>query len=121
MGYVGALLREVHRLLRPGGLAIIGTVNRHALSLRLLKERALTVSPPEHLTFYTRAGLTEAVAAARLELTRCWSATVYLREWTRRADSDHYTERRSKLTDGSVFRSAMKLANLALGVDKPRR
>ena len=114
IGDVGAFLREVHRLLRPGGLAVIGTVNRHGVSLRVLRERALTVSPPEHLTFFTRAGLSEAVAAAGLELTRCWSATIYLREWTRRADIDHYTEWRSRLTGGSLFRCAMTIANLAL-------
>ena len=93
---------------------MIGTVNRHGVSLRVLKERALTVSPPEHLTFFTRAGLSEAVAAAGLELTRCWSATIYLREWARRVDNDRYTAWRSKLTGGSLFRSAMNIANLAL-------
>ena len=114
VGDVRGLLREVHRILRPGGFAVIGTVNRRGVSVRVLKERALIVSPPEHLTFFTRAGMSRAVTAAGLEMARCWSATIYLREWTGRADNDGYTEWRSKLTGGALFPSAMKAANLIL-------
>ena len=109
-----ALLEEVRRILRPGGLAAIGTVHRHGISLRLLKERALTVSPPEHLTFFTKVGMERVISAAGLALQECWSATVYLREWTSRTDNDDYRAWRTRLGDGALFRAAMSFGNRVL-------
>ena len=111
---VGALLSSVHGLLRPGGIAVFGTVHRSGVSLRARGERALTVSPPEHLTFFTRAGMSEAVTSVGFELVRCWSETIYLREWTRTQADAEYTAWRSGATSGPLFRAAMKLANAGL-------
>jgi SAM-dependent methyltransferase len=114
LGDVRRMFKEVHRVLRPGGSAVLGTVNRDGLSLRAFRERALTVSPPEHLTFFTSAGLSNAMTAVGLDLERAWSETIYLREWAPRANAERYPEWRSKLTGGRSFRAAMWAANLAL-------
>jgi SAM-dependent methyltransferase len=114
LGDVRGVLKEVHRLLRPGGSAVVGTVNRDGLSLRAFRERALTVSPPEHLTFFTSEGLSNAMTAAGLELEQAWSETIYLREWARQSDAERYPEWRSKLMGGRSFRAAMWVGNLAL-------
>lgn len=119
---VRSFLYHARGLLRPGGVAIIGTVHRNGLSLRFLKERALTVAPPEHLTFPTRIGLEEATRASGLTLSHSWSNTVYLREWTRflprlrptdKTDSD-YPSWRSHLSSSKLFRFVIAAGNSLL-------
>ena len=120
---VRSLLSEVRRLLRPGGVTLIGTVHRKGISMRLLKERALTVAPPEHLTFLTSAGLSRAAYDCGLTLSACWSNTVYLREWvrfvpslggTRASAPQAYASWRTNLSRGPAFRLGTACANFLL-------
>jgi SAM-dependent methyltransferase len=109
---VRGLLSEIRGLLRPGGVALIGTVHRNGISMRLLKERALTVAPPEHLTFSTHTGLTRAAFGCGLSVSACWSSTLYLREWapliprfggTRRNQHCDYAAFRTRLSRSRAF------------------
>jgi SAM-dependent methyltransferase len=120
---IRGLLSEVRRVLRPGGVALIGTVHRNGISMRLLKERALTVAPPEHLTFLTRAGLSRAAYDCGLTLSACWSNTVYLREWVRfvprfggpqPSESQAYISWRKNLSGNGMFRVGAACTNLVL-------
>lgn len=120
---IHGLLSEVRRVLRPGGVALIGTVHRNGISMRLLKERALTVAPPEHLTFLTSAGLSRAAEDCGLPLCACWSNTVYLREWVRflpgfvgelASEPQVYASWRMNLSGGRAFHVGTACANLAL-------
>jgi SAM-dependent methyltransferase len=120
---VRGLLTEVRRVLRPGGVALIGTVHRYGISMRLLRERALTVAPPEHLTFLTSAGLSRAAEDCGLTLSACWSNTVYLREWVRFlprfasaqvSDPEAYVSCRTNLSAGKLFRFGIACANSVL-------
>jgi SAM-dependent methyltransferase len=76
-------LAEAGRLLRPGGVTVVATVHRGGPALRVFGRRALTVHPPEHLRYFTRASLRAALATAGLAVDRLWTQDVYLREWTR--------------------------------------
>lgn len=78
---INLILAEVFRLLKPGGVVFIGTVHRHGFSMRLLGGNALTVNPPEHLTFFTRKGMNKVLQNAGFKVARQWSFSIYLREW----------------------------------------
>jgi 2-polyprenyl-3-methyl-5-hydroxy-6-metoxy-1,4-benzoquinol methylase len=52
-----ACLREVRRLLRPGGVVMIETPNMAGWIPRLMGSRHPWVRPPEHLTYFTAATL----------------------------------------------------------------
>ncbi|MFN0277447.1 MAG: class I SAM-dependent methyltransferase [Pyrinomonadaceae bacterium] len=49
-------LREIARILRPGGLFWATTPSAKSLSFRLMKEKWTIISPPEHTQIYSKVG-----------------------------------------------------------------
>lgn len=48
------LCREMYRILKPGGVAIVTTPNINALSRFILRDKWLGLSDPSHLVFFSR-------------------------------------------------------------------
>jgi 2-polyprenyl-3-methyl-5-hydroxy-6-metoxy-1,4-benzoquinol methylase len=46
-------LKEVHRILRKGGLVAISTPNFNGFTSKIAKEKWLVINPPEHLFYFT--------------------------------------------------------------------
>ncbi|MEA5536084.1 class I SAM-dependent methyltransferase [Crocosphaera sp. XPORK-15E] len=122
---IESALKEVFRLLKPGGVVLIGTVNRSGVSVRLLNKNALTVNPPEHLIFFTQKGMAQALKLAGFEVCKIWSFSIYLREWlnyfskikpSQKTEDDNDTDYRSKVNDSTAFLMLMKIANAFLKV-----
>lgn len=119
---VPSVLNRIYSLLKPGGVVIIGTVNRDGVSIRLLKDKSLTIMPPEHLTFFTHKGMHQALRLQNFCDIMCWSSMIYLREWLRflpqSKPSDNnikeYATVRSHLTDSQLFLWLIRLANKLL-------
>jgi 2-polyprenyl-3-methyl-5-hydroxy-6-metoxy-1,4-benzoquinol methylase len=117
-------LKEIYNLLKPGGILILGTVNRHGFSIRSLKQNAMTFGPPEHLTFFTKKGTSFALSGQRMKVINQWSSLIYLQEWTRFLGShkkqnqipslESYTEFRSKLTSSTIFLFLVEFINIFL-------
>jgi 2-polyprenyl-3-methyl-5-hydroxy-6-metoxy-1,4-benzoquinol methylase len=115
-------LKEIYKLLKPGGILILGTVNRNGFSIRSLKQNAMTFGPPEHLTFFTQKGTSLALNAQGMKVIKQWSSLIYLQEWTRflgknkkqNSSLESYTEFRSKLTDSSIFLFLVEFINIFL-------
>jgi 2-polyprenyl-3-methyl-5-hydroxy-6-metoxy-1,4-benzoquinol methylase len=115
-------LKEIYKLLKPGGILILGTVNRNGFSIRSLKQNAMTFGPPEHLTFFTQKGTSLALNAQGMKVVKQWSSLIYLQEWTRfleknktqNSSSESYTEFRSKLTNSRIFLFLVEFINIFL-------
>ena len=58
-----AFLREVHRVLRPGGTIFIATPSLDSWSARVMKERWMEWKP-EHLTYFNRGNIQTALLKA---------------------------------------------------------
>jgi SAM-dependent methyltransferase len=69
-----ALCVEIHRLLRPGGLAVIATPNVDSSLHRKYGSFWLGLDPPRHLQLFRRAPLTALVAGAGLEIVRSFTS-----------------------------------------------
>jgi 2-polyprenyl-3-methyl-5-hydroxy-6-metoxy-1,4-benzoquinol methylase len=112
---IPSVLKRIYQLLRPGGVIIIGTVNRDGISLKSLRDNSSTVMPPEHLTFFTQKGMKSVLQSENLSVIEQWSSLIYLREWLRflpKSDSPSpesqmkdYTRVRSQLTESQMFLS----------------
>jgi 2-polyprenyl-3-methyl-5-hydroxy-6-metoxy-1,4-benzoquinol methylase len=120
-----SVLKEVHRLLRPSGVLILSVPHRHGIAIRLLGDRALTVMPPDHLTYYTRRSLRQLLESAgfRVQSLRC--ADVYLREWARlilkargrqSEEREVYGELYERFVQSGFFRLCMRVGNAFLNV-----
>lgn len=84
----GAMLREIARILRPGGLFWATTPHGRGLSARLLGTRWSTVSPPEHLQLFSLGGVRRLLREAgfsRVHVTSHGCNPYELRQAFRRA------------------------------------
>ncbi len=64
------VLREIARVLRPGGLLWLTTPHGRGASAQILGVKWSAVSPPEHLQLFSRAGGRELLAAVGLRQVR---------------------------------------------------
>jgi 2-polyprenyl-3-methyl-5-hydroxy-6-metoxy-1,4-benzoquinol methylase len=65
-------LAEVSRILKPGGVALVGVPNFSGLEARLFKDKWFHLDVPRHVTHLTRASLTKAMEENDLQCRR-WS------------------------------------------------
>lgn len=122
---VESILQEVYRLLKPGGILLIGTVNRHGLSLRYLGVNALTVNPPEHILFFSARGMKSILELTGFRVYKLSSFSIYLLEWItilseilpkQKKEKSPAKVNKASLTDSSVFLIIMKIANTILSL-----
>jgi SAM-dependent methyltransferase len=66
----GAMIREVARILRPGGLFWATTPNSRGLSPRLLGLEWSVISPPEHLHLFSEKGIRDLLVRSGFRTVR---------------------------------------------------
>lgn len=119
---IHSFLKRVFYLLKPGGIVVIGTFNVQGITMRLLKEKSLTVIPPQHVVLLTKRGLGKALKQAGFEVKRQWSFSVYIREYVRflRKDKDggrrNYQTSQTRMTSSRFFLFLMKIADFFLNL-----
>lgn len=69
----GLLLKEIHRVLKPGGICAISTPNIASIAFRMLDYRWDAVSPPEHIHLFTPRGLNKIVEQAGFASTAAYT------------------------------------------------
>jgi len=67
---------NLHTVLAPGGIAAIGVPHFGSALSRLQGKGDMFISPPEHLNYFSRAGLTALMARHGFELERFDTVTV---------------------------------------------
>jgi SAM-dependent methyltransferase len=68
----GMALAEVSRILKPGGVALVGVPNFSGLEARLFKDKWFHLDVPRHVTHLTKASLKNALHENDLHCRR-WS------------------------------------------------
>jgi len=77
---VRAMLEEIHRILRPGGLLWATTPHGRGISARLLGTGWSVVAPPEHVQLFSVGGLRALLRAAGFRDVRIAAESVNPRE-----------------------------------------
>ena len=114
-------LSKAYDLLKPRGMIFIGTLNQQGISLRLKGKSAYVVHPPEHLLYYSSAGLSKALKHNLFDIKDAWSFSIYLKEWTNfLLNVRSYKVKNSKVKPNIKFPKIMslpmKFANYVLGI-----
>jgi SAM-dependent methyltransferase len=116
------LLRESHRLLRPGGVLLLTTPNYSGLSRRWLGLRWRVIAA-EHLGYFEQGTLKYALRAAGFGRVQVRSRSLDLTSWRRRPgatagqfDPVAAARMRDTFQSGPALRAARDVAQAVLGV-----
>lgn len=119
-----AFVSEVDRLLRQSGVFVADCPNRHGLTMRVIRDNAYVVMPPEHLTYFSHRSLRHLLESAGLQVQRLGSNTIYINDWVRffakpkgeaEARKAHLTWY-GRITSMGLGMLLIKLANVFLNV-----
>lgn len=55
----GQFIRDCKKILRPGSLLILTTLNWHGFDLQILREKSKSIHPPHHINFFTPSSLSQ--------------------------------------------------------------
>ena len=118
---LGGTLSKAYDMLKPRGMILIGTLNQQGISLRLKGKSAYVVHPPEHLLYYSSAGLMKALKQNLFNIKDAWSFSIYLKEWTNfLLNVSNYKVKNSEVRRNiklpNMMSLPMKLANEMLGL-----
>ncbi len=76
-----SLLRELHRILRPGGMCLATTPNGRGLSGRFLGARWIVAASDEHLHLFSAAALRKLFAGAGFSVITLKSSGIDPHDW----------------------------------------